>query len=656
MLTLWLSTPAVAQQFDKIKFGKISDYERDLAVVPGDSTADAYVLYHHQDLSFNYLEDKGIVSQEEHHRRIKLIKPSSFDRANIEITFSEKHADVSGLRAYIHLPNGDKEKLKGKDFIRQKLNDDYNVIKFTFPRVEPGAVVEYEYTLQTSSLLVPTPFVFQENIPVAYAEYTANIPEYFNYISLGTHGNFTVSETETNLQHFGPRQHQTANSGDSRIPHQWTRYVMENIPAYEVQPYTNNAQDYLPKVKLQLRTVQFPNSPIDYVLRDWFATAEELDGMSSFGKCYQASGASNKLWEAAGPVVMAGKTDKERIDRAYYYICKNLEWNREYSFLASDNPDNVFKNGGGNSADLNLCLLSLLRRAGIGAYPALVSLRDEGNHIEVYPIIDQFDHTLVYTQVNGRPYILDANGTARPPGLPRIDALNHRAWIARPGAPQWIALEMPPAKQIVMADIKITATGMAEAKIKTRLSSYFAFEGRYQAHSSAELSQMPVASDILSVFPEARVVEHHSEDDANPSKPLSSDFTMEIPAAVAADDYIYVQPILLRLLDKDLDDVETRIYPVDFAHPWKKQFIANLTLPEGYVVDELPGSIKLVSEDGGMDATYSATVKADHTITVRLAVNLDRTVYPASAYPALRGMYRRIIELQEAPIVLKRAK
>ncbi len=656
MLALCLPVSAVAQQYGKTKFGKISDEELALKSAPDDSTASAYVLYHHRNLTFDYKPDKGFVRQEKYHKRIKLLKPSSFDLADIAITFPDQHADVSGLRAVIYLPNGEKEKLSGRDFIRQDLNDDYRTIKFTFPRVEVGAVIEYMYELETGSLLVPTPFVFQENIPVAYAEYTALIPEYFTYISLGTHGNFTISENETLMRPFGPSHHQTSGAVDARVPHEWTRYVMENVPAYDVQPYSNNAHDYLPKVRLQLRTVNIPYQPTDFVLQDWFATAEDLASSSSFGKCYTSPGASNKLWEAAGPVVMAGKTDKERIDRAYYYICKNLEWNRNYSFMASDNPDNIFKNGGGNSADLNLCLLALLRQAGIEAHPALVSLRDQGNHIEVYPIIDQFDHVLVYTEVDGRPYMLDANGTDRPPGLPRIDALNHRAWIARPGAPQWIALEMPPAQHIVMADIAVDDAGMAKAQIKTRLSSYFAFEGRLQANASSELSQMPVAADIVSVFPEARVLDHQNDGDNSPDAPLSSDFSMEIPAAYAADDYIYVQPILLRLLDEDLDDVETRVYPIDFAHPWKKQFIANITPPEGYVVDELPEAIRLVSEDRGMDAMYSATVHPDNTITVRLAVNLDRTVYPAAAYPALRGMYRRIIELQQAPIVLKRAK
>ncbi len=656
LLTLLLSIPLMAQQSGKVRYGKISDEERQLMVVPTDSTADAYVLYHRQELSFRYSSERGVIREEKHHRRVKLIKPSSFDRADVELEFYDKSTDITSLRAMIHLPDGSREKLSGRDFIRQDVNDQWKVVKFTFPKVQAGAVIEYEYMSQSTSLLIPTPFLFQENIPVAYAEYTSLIPDFFKYISLGTHGAFTVSEHETIMSQFGPRSHQSSPTADTRTPHQWTRYVMEDVPAYDIQPYTNSPADYLPKVKLQLRSVEYTNQPVDYVLRDWFATAKELDENPNFGKYYHSSGASNSLWEAAKSEVMEGKTDRERIDRAYYFICKNLRWNKAYSFMGSDNPDNIFKNGTGNSADLNLSLLAILSAAGIKAYPMLVSLRDRGNHIEVYPIIDQFDHMMVYTLVDGKPYILDANGPTRPPGLPRISALNHRGWIARPGAPEWIALEVPAAQQTVLADIKFEESGHAEVKVQSRLSSYFAFEGRLQSAETEEWSKQPVAGEIIRVFPDAEVIEYASGDDKNPAKPLANTFTIRVPAAIKTGDYMYLQPILLRLLDEGLDDVETRIYPVDFAHPWKKQFIAKIAVPEGYAVEEMPENIKLVSEDRGMEATYAATLELDNTISIRLSVDLSRTVYPASTYPALRNMYRKIIELQEAPIVLKRAK
>ena len=656
MLTFVLPASLLAQQGGNVRFGKVSDEELALTSVPGDSTADAYVLHHQHDLLFKYLPERGIVRQETVHRRVKLLQASSFDRADVSLYYHEASTDINNVKAVIYLPNGERVKLGGRDFIRQDVNSDLREVKFTFPRVEPGAIIEYTYMRQTTSLLVPTPFTFQEDIPVRYAEFTSLIPEYFQYISLGTQGNFTVAETETVLEQFGERSNTNQGSRDTRVRHDRTRYVMEHIPAYEEQPYTNNAQDYLPKVKLQLRSYNFPNEPMQFVLKDWYAMAEELDQESGFGKTYNNALASNDLWKAAESSIMAGKTPKERIDLAYYYVCRNLKWNDSYSYFASDTPDRIFKSGTGNSADLNLSLLALLRRAEVEAYPMLVSLRDRGNHIEVYPIVDQFNHVMVYTEVDGQPYILDANGTARPPGLPRINALNHRGWIARPGGPQWLPLEMPAARQIVMADITLDESGNATAQLQSKLSSYFAFDGRLRSNASDEWADQPIASDIISVFPEAKVTSLESAKDWNPSEPFINKFAMQVPAAMQAADYVYLQPILMRFLDAGLDDVENRIYPIDFPHPWQKQFVSRITVPDGFEVDEIPESVRMRSEDGGLEATYSATQVDAHTVSVRLSVTLQQTVYPASAYPALRTMYTKIIEMQEAPIVLKRAK
>ena len=124
----------------------------------------------------------------------------------------------------------------------------------------------------------------------------------------------------------------------------------------------------------------------------------------------------------------------------------------------------------------------------------------------------------------------------------------------------------------------------------------------------------------------------------------------------AMDDYLYVQPILSPVLNNELADAEYRLYPVDFAYPWMERYITTITLPEGYAVEELPESIRLRSEDGTMSCTFAATEKADKTISINFTVSIDRTVYEAAEYGALRAMFKRIIELQESTIVLKRAK
>ncbi len=56
-------------------------------------------------------------------------------------------------------------------------------------------------------------------------------------------------------------------------------------------------------------------------------------------------------------------------------------------------------------------------------------------------------------------------------GLPRVRALNHRAFVADPEKPRWIDVAVPRARKVVMADIILDEEGVAEVDIQSRLSS-----------------------------------------------------------------------------------------------------------------------------------------------------------------------------------------
>lgn len=648
-----------AQYEDGLKFGKITDEDLALMVVPGDTAAAAYVLYDKLDLRFDYVEDKGPVLKETFHRRVKLLKPSSFDRANVKIGYDRSFQGLQNLKAQVYLPDGTTIKLRGSDFIREKGEDSRETAKFTFPQITSGAVIEYTYTLNTESILTPSRYVFQEDIPVRWAEYHAVIPEYYRYVSLGMQGNYYINEVSRPHLNWSPSvlRGRHGGSAQERVEHLDMHHVMRDIPPFRDQPYTNNLRDFLPSVRLQLQSVQYPNTPAQPIFNNWSTTAKELDEHQNLGRAYQARGNYKRLWEAAEPVVMGQTTVAGRITAAYNFVATRIQWDEHYRFLGSASPDDVFAAGVGNSADLNLCLLALLHEAGITAHPLLVSLRDRGAPIEFYPLVNQFDHLMVYADTEQGGIMLDANGVNRPPGLPRIQALNHRGWVADVENPHWISLEVPRARRVILSQMQVDELGQADVELSGRMESYFGHAGRNQLSGMKRPEEAPIAADIFTHHPEASLVSHELVSGGDSSlDPLTYKVQMKLPAGMATDDYLYVQPILLPLLDEELDDVEERIFPIDFPFPWREQYISNITIPGGYAIEELPESIRILSEDGGISATYTAAARPDNTINVNFTVDLDRTLYQPSDYASLRGMYRRIIELQEASIVLKRAK
>ncbi len=646
-----------AQDRPQVEFGRLSPEDRALTVAPGDSTTDAYVLYKSMHLDFEYNEQDGPSLTERYHRRVKLLKPSAFDEADVVLEYDRAYSSISEIEAFIHLPGGGSLPVPASAIVEEKQGDTDVSLKFTFPRVEVGAVIEYRYLYRKKSILIPSAYFFQEDIPVRWAQFTAMIPPYYRYITLGA-TRMDVDETKLTNRAWGPRFNTAAyNSGQQKIQHGDILWAMRDLAALREQPYSNNAVDYVPQVRLQLQEVEYPTGGVRSIFGDWQETVEELQSRDDFGRYYRNKSNYNQLWKSAEPVLAAAATDREKMEAAYAYVTRNFRWNGRYGMLASAPPDRIFADRGeGNSADLNMALLALLNEAGVPAHPLLVSLRNSGAPIEAYPLLYQFNHLMVYLELDGQPVFLDANEAERPAGLPRSRALNHRGWVADKQHPRWVNLEVPSSRQTVVAEMTIGADGATTAHLQSRMENYFAFDAR-SALASGDRSEAPLVPDLLRRFPELRVVSFR-EVESEVVIPARFDYELDVELAAAqpVNDFLYVQPVVLPLLDGHLADVETRTLPIDFPYPWMQRYIATVHLPEGYVLEEAPSPVRLRAEDGSMVASYSVSETVPGTLQVIYNVQLERTLYAAVEYPALRDLYRRIIELQETPLVLKRAK
>jgi transglutaminase-like putative cysteine protease len=656
LLALLLPVFLVSQDGPTTEFGRISDEDRKMLVLASDTTAEAYVLYDHLDLDYEYSDLKGPILVERYHRRLKLFKPSAYERANITITYDRSYRSIGDVEALVQLPEGGTIVLGNEDFINQTESGTRVTLKFTFPRLTPGATVEYRYTRRTDGILIPTPYTFQEDIPVRWAEYTAMIPAYYDYVSLGRPGRYHINETEIVKRQWGPEFSIQAYSNNNKLDHTRVRWAMKDLDAYRYQPYSNNFVDYLPRVRLQLRGVQYPGRPLSKVFSSWEETVTELQDRKDFGRYYRNKSNYGKLWKEAEPLIAGQPDARSKIEAAYRFVIDRYRWNGRYGILATDSPNSTFDAGGGNSADLNIALLSLLNEAGIEADPLLVSLRDEGAPIEQYPMLDQFDHLMVYTEVDGKPLLLDANDADRPAGLPRLVALNHRGWVANKDAPRWVDISVAPAESTIMAVMDVAADGQSTTHLRARLDSYYAFEARGKLRAMESASDAPLSRQIIKQYPEASILEaEHETTEASSADRLSLEARLSVPAGQALSDFLYVQPVLLPMIEADLADVETRLYPIDFPHPTTQRYIAQIKLPEGYIIDEVPASVRLKAEDGSITASYVTSYsEALRMLNLNFSLEVSRTLYAAEEYAGLRDMFRRIIDLQQAPIVLKK--
>ena len=170
-----------------------------------------------------------------------------------------------------------------------------------------------------------------------------------------------------------------------------------------------------------------------------------------------------------------------------------------------------------------------------------------------------------------------------------------------------------------------------------------------QAASTAEVaSEAADADDGV----EVTTVEVTGLDD--PAAPLGMDGLFVAPAGEAVGDEIYLTPFVLMQMDENPFQRPTRTFPVDFAYPFSRTYVASVELPEGFVPEEVPAPLRMTLP--GRAVSYTRVMSVDlGRLTVRADLTVSQARIEAEEYPALRQLYDEIVAAEAEALVLVRA-
>jgi hypothetical protein len=267
LITLFIGlTISYAQDF---KEGKISKEELSQTVHPKDSSAVAAVLHEEAYLSMRYDEqwyyDMEVV------KRIKIYDQEGYDYATITIPYyygktNDSRENVKNIKAYTYNLDGNKikdEKVKKSDIVDEQVSEYWKQVKFTFPNLKPGSVIEYSYRYESPNYQELPEWTFQEDIPVNYSRYTHVIPYRFGYSAYSrgyhpisqdkevtkTNVNFSQSQTDFN---YGGTIKQSTETGTMEMEANKTTYIAVNVPKLKDEPFVNNHKNFMTSVRHEI--------------------------------------------------------------------------------------------------------------------------------------------------------------------------------------------------------------------------------------------------------------------------------------------------------------------------------------------------------------------------------------------------------------------
>ncbi len=645
-LILVLFPVAIFAQKPPVKFGKIDKDELKMTRYDADPQAEALVLCDFGSLEFEFASGERSF-RFFRTKRIKIFKESGYQYADILIPFYSDQGlqKIIGLKATTHLPDGREVDVKKKDIFEEKVNEYWSRIRFTFPALEPGAIVEYKYEMVSRLTFQLPEWYFQDEIPVKHSELWLEIPEWYNYIFIaqGKVPRPTVEYSYSDVL-VG-----SADRGKVKVTR--NTYLMQNVPALRPQPFITTMDDYLSRVRFQLKEVMFPGYRTERVLTDWQNLAEKLWSMDDFGGRINREGSFSDLWQAVQPALAKAGSTKEKVQAVYNFINKNFELNpNKIGVFADERFDQKLKTGKAARHELNMMMVALLRKAGVEAHPVLISTRSHGKPIQIYPLLDQFDHVLCLVSDADGAYFLEAGDPLRPPGLLSENSLNGQGWAVIDGNPQWVDLPRGESSSTVFMAMSLTAQGDLEGSISCSFKGYQALKYRKALHAG----EQPLHEKIKQTFPEATIDSIVYTDQELVNKPLKAKVYCRVAeAGMAAGNFLYLSPATLSDFNENPFKTEERLFPVDIPYPMSEKIIANIDLPEGYEVKELPESIKMSLEGQGGSLQYRLSQRGNRLQLIS-EVKITTLQFEPEQYAALRNFFNLIAEKMTAQVVLSK--
>ena len=667
VLFLMIGGLIFAQDFD---FGKVSVEELQEEAHPTDSEADAAILYREAHSDIEYYQDRGFVLKTRIFERVKIYNTDGFDWGTKQVLLyqgsSNSGESIAGLKGVTYTLEGSKiveSKLRKDGIFSEERNDFYDLEKFTLPNLTPGCVIEYRYEIMSPFVSSVDEIRLQEEIPVNKAYVTFSSPEWLIYqmhrkglLALDVQEstrpdkvNYTIRPgvATTNGGRFG-------GSGKvqyTTLDFQRKKYSIEiqNVPPMKEEAFSTNIDNYRGSVRFELSYTKYPGEPFETITSTWDAVSKTIYDSDNFGGQLK----NQRFFDDDIDALLEGATSQEeKVVLIYEYVKQRMTWNNFLGIYADEGVKEAYKTGTGNSADINLMLVSMLQYAGLDANPVILSTRDNG--IPIYPTRDGFNHVIAGVTLDGNTVLMDATNKLGAVNLLEEGLLNWQGRVIHDGGvSEWVNLyPTSHAVESTMVNFDIgddlTTTGTA----KSRFTGHYGLSYRRRFKGKTEQEHLESLEEIHTGV-EISDFELSNLDNVYEPVEVSFDFEMLNGGVEEVAGKLYVSPLFYLTQAENPFKSEERNHPIDFRYPWKDRYILKIQIPEGYTVESLPESSMMSLRDDLGSFKYLISQRAT-TLNISAEISLNSSVIPSELYLDLKKFYEMIVSKESEKIVLSK--
>ena len=646
-MMLCLASMAWAQTLEpNLKWGKPTDAELNMTTYAPDPEAEAVVLCSQTllryDLSSGWL--RLIRSTK---KRIKVLKEEGKDKANGGISYmfnghrTGECEILAKLKAIAYnMVDGKlvKTKMEGNMVNHEDVTKTLRLTKYTVPQVTVGTVIEVEYEIESDFISHIDDWWAQSEIPVMYTSFDVTVPEYFDF-SVEERGSYRL---ENKIEDTNMNMAAGIQCGGKRY-----QFFGHNLPALRKKEMLYAPQAYGQHVSMELRAVMIPGRMTKNYTSTWDNVDKQLLDDGEFGVRLGKNPLKAEMQEA-GVADIADPV--ERIMAIYRLLKDRVKWNDQYTLYA-ESAGKVLKERSGSNASINFILINMLRDAGFEAYPAVMRSRDKGFLTVARATVKEFNTFVVAVKVGDKLSYLD--GSIEDGWLDVLPdhLLVDRARIVSKDKPtEWVDLTgVSESKSRSMVKGELQADGTLHADIQTKYTGLEAATLRHDFRTATDSATFvsELAQELNCEIESLTLTHHHG---LGPDVERNMHVTKQCDAA---GDIIYLNPWVLTVMSENPLTEEQRTLPVEFPCLHTENLATVITLPEGYVVEELPKSLMIKSEDGKLSCVIASTADGS-TLSSRCQIQVGRLFFTPEEYPFVKSFLDEVYKRLQDVIVIKK--
>lgn len=644
----------VHSQKNITKFGKLSKPIEKLPEYAAD--APAVCLFDFGKHRIEYVERaERFLLVTERHFQIKILNQEGFEHADIEIPYYENGAQrekITSLKAITYNWEGGKvikTKLDQRKIFSEEKNEHWRRKKFAMPNVREGSVIEVHYTAESPFLFNLDRWDFQRTIPVVYNKFRVLIPEYFTY---------RIQE-KGYLPH-ARYDHEVVNisiplangiGGNSNFRYRANEYTWEykDVEAFKTEAYTTSMRNYASAIEFELAAARSLSGKEEDYSRTWESFDQELNEHRFF------AGQLEKLKfleEDMAAIKEKGFDGKEGIHAAMEFVEQRMNWNGDKGIFSKQPFDRAYREGEGNSAEVNLILVAVLRELGYDAHPVILATRKHGKVFPNTPRFADYNYLVAGVRLAEDTLLADATVKGLLPGYLPWRCLNGDFRMIVDGKGHWVNYKPPVSRQLDIINGKLSSDGKVNGSVSSSSLGYASIdllEG-YRAAGSLEALQTEMSEESDFEVTGFSIVQPDST-----RKEVKSEFKFSLDQNIEqVEDLLLLSPAFIAPMEENPFQAPERKYPVDFGYPWEETQIIQLELPEDYLIENLPETKMVKLGDGKGSFIYQVTQMGENQLQITKKISIKETMFYAEEYKPLQQFFDLLIEKENEQIVLKK--